>query len=150
MSPIEPRKQEDGSYRVDCKQPLARCLAGFERPCPQGYEIVSARENRQFYGPDAYNQPVVDSEAVARCRKPGQPAAAPPASASAGATPRSTSSSVCVPGATQTCVGPGACRGGQQCLADGAAFGPCDCGTGTAASPAPPAAPDDVGVTAPR
>ena len=32
------------------------------------------------------------------------------------------------PGATQTCVGPGACRGGQQCLADGTAFGPCDCG----------------------
>jgi hypothetical protein len=34
----------------------------------------------------------------------------------------------CVPGATQECVGAGACRGGQACLPDGSAFGPCDCG----------------------
>jgi hypothetical protein len=36
---------------------------------------------------------------------------------------------VCVPGTTQACVGPGKCEGGQSCLPDGSAFGPCDCGT---------------------
>ena len=149
MSRIEPQKQSDGSYRVDCKEPLARCLTALEGACPQGYEVLHAHENRQLYGPDAYNQPVVTSNAVARCRKPGQPVAETAASGSAGASPRP-SAQACVPGATQACVGPGACRGGQQCLADGAAFGPCDCGATTPAAPAPPAPAPDAGVTAPK
>jgi hypothetical protein len=148
MSRIEPRKQEDGSYRVDCKESLARCLTAFERACPDGYEILRAHENKQFYGPDAYNQPVVTSEAVARCRKPGTSTAEVTSSGSAGAAPK-LSSSTCVPGATQTCVGPGACRGGQQCLADGAAYGPCDCGAAATAAPTSPAPAADAGVTAP-
>lgn len=38
----------------------------------------------------------------------------------------------CTPGATQACLGPGACEGAQMCLADGSGFGACDCGdTGT-------------------
>lgn len=28
------------------------------------------------------------------------------------------------------CVGAGACRGGQACLADGTGYGPCECGNG--------------------
>lgn len=39
----------------------------------------------------------------------------------------------CVPGSTQTCVGPGACSGGQACLADGSGYAPCDCGSKRAA-----------------
>ena len=35
---------------------------------------------------------------------------------------------VCSPGETRSCVGPGACEGGQQCESDGAAWGECDCG----------------------
>ena len=142
-SRMEPRKQADGSYKLECTAPLARCLAAFEGACPQGYEILHAREDRKFYGPDAYNQPVVTSDATARCRQPGNPAAAPATSDAAGAVPKS---SACVPGATQACVGPGACRGGQQCLASGAAFGPCDCGTATPAAPPPT---PDAGVTPP-
>jgi len=34
----------------------------------------------------------------------------------------------CTPGATQTCVGPGACSGAQACKDDGSGFGACDCG----------------------
>jgi hypothetical protein len=37
---------------------------------------------------------------------------------------------VCVPGTTMECVGPGACRGGQSCNAEGTSYGTCDCGTG--------------------
>ena len=47
-SPAEPRKLEDGSYRVDCREPLTRCLAAFERPCPDGFDIVRAHENRKL------------------------------------------------------------------------------------------------------
>lgn len=34
----------------------------------------------------------------------------------------------CIPGATQLCYGPGACRGAQQCLPDGVSYSVCDCG----------------------
>jgi hypothetical protein len=37
---------------------------------------------------------------------------------------------LCVPGATQECLGPGACRGAQACLMDGRGYGACDCGSG--------------------
>ncbi|GMV19617.1 MAG: hypothetical protein AMXMBFR56_78410 [Polyangiaceae bacterium] len=40
----------------------------------------------------------------------------------------------CTPGMSQACVGPGACKGGQACKADGSAYGPCDCGAGVGGS----------------
>lgn len=52
-------------------------------------------------------------------------ASAPPA---ASAVPPK-SSTACTPGATQACVGPAGCKGGQFCTDDGARFSPCDCGT---------------------
>jgi len=49
---------------------------------------------------------------------------------------------VCEPGATQACVGPGRCQGGQVCTPDGMTWGVCDCGGGGAAgSPASGGAP---------
>jgi len=40
-------------------------------------------------------------------------------------------SSVCDPGDTRTCVGPGSCDGGQVCRDDGSGWEDCDCGTST-------------------
>lgn len=55
---------------------------------------------------------------------------------------------VCVPGATQECLGPGACRGAQACLTDGRGYGSCDCGSG--ADPATPSrSPVDAGSPTP-
>jgi|GEM_PF-1600735 len=34
----------------------------------------------------------------------------------------------CIPGATQACLGPGACSGAQLCSANGSGFGACNCG----------------------
>jgi hypothetical protein len=149
MSRSTPQKQADGSYRLDCKEPLAKCLAVIEQVCADGYELLRAHENRRFYGPNEYNQPVVTSEVVARCGKPGQTTAEPAARGDGGAAPKP-GAQACVPGATQACVGPAACRGGQQCLADGTAFGPCDCGATTPTAPTLPSAPGDGGVTAPN
>lgn len=39
-------------------------------------------------------------------------------------------SSACVPGASVSCVGPGACQGGQVCNADGTGYGACECASG--------------------
>ncbi len=44
----------------------------------------------------------------------------------------------CVPGATQACVGPGDCKGGQACKDDGSGWERCDCG---------PAAQPEAGVS---
>jgi len=41
----------------------------------------------------------------------------------------SDSASLCAPGATQICIGPGACQGAQVCSKDGAGWGICDCGS---------------------
>lgn len=44
----------------------------------------------------------------------------------------------CMPNATQLCVGPGGCRGGQRCAADGKVWTMCDCGAGAAQAQANP------------
>jgi hypothetical protein len=41
---------------------------------------------------------------------------------------------LCIPGATQACLGPGACKGAQVCRAEGMSFGTCDCGNGDGGS----------------
>jgi hypothetical protein len=143
-SGIERKAQPDGSYRVDCRQPLTRCLTAIEEVCGAGYSVVQAREERRYLGPREINAPYVSSVVVARCGAQGGATTAStsepaPAAASSGGEPSGPSPSTrggCFPGATQACVGAGACRGGQQCLADGTAFGPCDCG-----GPAVPTAP---------
>jgi hypothetical protein len=48
-----------------------------------------------------------------------------------------TGTQVCVPGSTVECVGPGACRGGQACNAQGTGYGVCDCGAADASNDAP-------------
>ena len=40
-----------------------------------------------------------------------------------------TATAVCAPGQTRSCLGPGDCVGTEMCLADGTAFGPCECPT---------------------
>lgn len=44
------------------------------------------------------------------------------------ATPPSAPKERCTPGATQACLGPGACQGAQACRDDASGFLPCDCG----------------------
>jgi len=87
-------------------------------------------------------QSLIAAAAVASASASAKPGAAPAASGAVALTgaprPASTSAApiaegpavrTCVPGATQACVGPAACSGGQSCLPDGSGFGACDCGT---------------------
>ena len=48
--------------------------------------------------------------------------------ASAPASPVPRAATACIPGATQACVGPGGCKGGQTCVSNGSRFGAWDCG----------------------
>jgi hypothetical protein len=132
---IERETLPDGTHRLTCRTRLSLCLVEVQDACTDaGYDVLEAHEERKRAGPNTAEIEIVRSEARIRCRKttavfgdssgeartPPAPSAAPPPAA----TPK-----VCDPGATQVCVGTGACQGGQRCLADGSGFGPCDCGT---------------------
>jgi len=72
--------------------------------------------------------------------------AAPLPSAHSAAPPPKAAPAACVRGETRECVGAGACKGGQACLADGSGFSDCDCGSppsavGVPVAPAPAPAP---------
>jgi len=54
---------------------------------------------------------------------------------------RSLAAQSCIPNSTLLCHGPGGCRGGQRCSADGHSYTPCDCGGQWAANPGTAARP---------
>jgi hypothetical protein len=62
-------------------------------------------------------------------------AAPTPTPAPAAPTPLATAPNarVCIPGATQACLGPGACPGAQACRDDASGYLPCDCARPTPA-----------------
>lgn len=155
-----------GKYRLSCKGALPACLAGADHLCrDQSYEIIRAQDDRKRFGGDGSS--VVEtrnSVATVRCMskdaalpefddtepedRPTDNFKLPPRRTDDRIDPalvdeaKPTPVTGCVPGTTQTCVGAGACKGGQSCLADGKSFSACDCGAGLAPSPVPaPSAP---------
>jgi hypothetical protein len=152
---VEKRTLPDGSYELTCRTRLSLCLVEMQDSCTEaGYDVVDAFEERKRAGPHNNEVETVRSHARVRCRKviavfggepePVAPPVPPSAAAPAPAAPRP---QVCQPGATQVCVGTGACQGGQQCLPDGSGFGACDCGSQPAPTipPENPASPPPAG-----
>jgi hypothetical protein len=145
------KRLSNGTIHLRCANlRLAECLDEVENLCDRHkFVVVRAFDARDLKGVVPVQTLVYDSEAYVRCEATWQwdgtnkalvsePTAIPPAPAAASAPaapPR-----VCTPGATQACVGPGACAGGQVCKPDGSGFGPCDCGPAKAAPAAPPPA----------
>ena len=121
------------------------CISRADKVCgDDGYTIVSGATKKHLLGgsSSSYREMAESAEITVRCgTEEAAPApeevkyvALPPRTDDP---PASVKASTCVPGATQVCVGPGACQGGQVCAADGSAFGPCDCGGAAAPAPAP-------------
>jgi hypothetical protein len=137
-------------YRLKCRKALPVCLAEEGEASCQGNHYVVLRAVNELNMRGAAPNLTEDrsSEAIIQCGpahgwgalgKPMEGADKLPAAGAAVApAPAPTS---CVPGATQACVGPAGCRGGQACRADGGGFLPCDCGPTPAAAPPVPAAP---------
>ena len=144
---VQRERLPNGSFSFKCDEELWVCLSHVKDVCKGGpYEVLSGHDEPRVHGVDESRVESHRSRAIVRCLRPGQevkpvppapvhapravhavpgkplpPPAPRPAPASA---PR-----VCVPGATQACVGPAACAGGQACVADGSGFAPCDCGS---------------------
>lgn len=127
----------DGTYRVACDKPLADCLTPFDK-CNHGFDVVRASESRRRRGPEPLPAEYFESEAILRCRQPSRVVGGD-TRADAGVTNADATApkTTCFPGATQACLGPGACKGAQVCQAGGMVFGPCDCGHGAAGAALP-------------
>jgi hypothetical protein len=140
----------DGTRELECQVPLWKCLMHVDDYCKgASYEVLYALDKQQVFGSQQSTIEARTSEAVIRCQgqhvklkgpldpPPAAAAPAPFASAASSAKAPAPPALACVPGSTQTCVGPGACSGGQACMADGSGFAACDCGASTPPTPKP-------------
>ncbi len=147
------RALPDGSWRVECVDQVERCLREAERTCGgDGYSVISGAKDTKLYGGKTGYQTAADLHVIEfRCGSAPEPP--PSLEASRGgaeeAAPESAAqeahgaAAICTPGATQRCIGPGACEGGQSCNAEGSGFLPCDCGDAAVPAPAPESAGSD-------
>jgi hypothetical protein len=140
----------DEVYRISCKDSIRACRDEAAEVCSRGYEVlqssgaavqperVSSAPGPASTGPKYQRskwvgQMVVacsdahDGNADRRAESPGEDPGG--GGGKAGVTPSAPADRLCIPGVTQECLGPGACRGAQGCMADGNGYGPCDCGS---------------------
>ena len=137
----------DGEHSIEWKKGMRACLTQAGEICgDKGYTILRGYSYQKLLGgASSSNRSMVETASVrivcgiaeevldedVTYELPKRTDAPLPVSGPPG--PSSARALVCTPGATQLCVGPAACSGGQVCAADGAGFGACDCGTSTTA-----------------
>jgi len=150
-------RQPDGSWHLECGSSLDTCVTRANDLCGnRGFVVLGGVSRRKLYGAELGQSQVEVREAQldiacadrrgelpkvltsnSALTLPPRPAETAPPAEPAPAAPAKPLTA-CTPGSTQRCIGPGACAGGQACLADGAGFAPCDCGnTSHAAAPTP-------------
>ncbi len=134
----------DEIYRVSCEDSIRACRDEASAICSGSYEVlestgapiqpprVTSAPGPASTGP-RYQRLKWVGQMVVACGRAAPSVAAeavrtPHDEANQGAIERPAPDRLCIPGLTQECLGPGACRGAQACLADGNGYGPCDCG----------------------
>lgn len=133
--PLRSNRPGVAQYRIQCVKHIDRCRAAAAEACGGAYQVVHTSGHRvepkridTGPGPSSTGpslaRPSWAGEMVIECAERAAPDRALPAPAPPPAPERA-----CVPGVTQLCLGPAACRGAQACLPDGQGFGPCDCGS---------------------
>jgi hypothetical protein len=138
-------RQPDGSWHLQCGNSLDVCVQKANDVCKNlGYVVLGGMNKRQLYGAELGQSQVEVREAELNIacadRRGDLPKVLVSSSVSVASPPRTPdaepestavkkAATACTPGATQRCVGAGACAGGQSCSADGAGFGLCDCGS---------------------
>jgi hypothetical protein len=131
---VERHRLADGSWQITCKLPMDDCIRRTEVLCnDKRYRIVSGQSKNVIRDVPPGTREYRSSELTVVCSDRESDdktteAPAPLVSGPALSRPEGGLSSVCIPGATQSCVGPAGCQGGQACRPDGSGFGGCDCG----------------------
>jgi len=135
---FQQQKLNDGSFKVTCELSMDECVRRAGDLCRnQRYRILEGTSETRLRDAPPFEKAYHTSRLHLACTNDGadvllsmdKPAAEP-------AKPAAAAAPACSAGETRTCVGAGACQGGQACLPDGKGFGTCDCGS---AAP-PPAA----------
>jgi hypothetical protein len=153
---FQQEKLNDGSFKVTCELSMDECVRRAGDLCRnQRYRILEGTSETRLRDAPPFERAYHTSRLHLACTNDGADvlfSLDKPASADKPATDAAKATApLCSPGETRTCVGAGACQGGQACSADGKSFGACDCGpapaAGAAAAPAPadavtPAAPE--------
>ena len=134
-------------YRITCGESIEVCREKAAELCKARYEIlesagvpISPPRVSTAPGPRStgsrYQHPDWAGQIVVACVQTNAATlTAAPLPARQGP-PSGPPERVCVPGATQECLGPAACRGAQACLPDGRGYGACDCGNASSAGAA--------------
>jgi hypothetical protein len=144
---------DDEVYRISCDDTIAHCREEANEVCAGRYQVLEstgapveppritsapgpASTGPRYQRVKWVGQMVVacgETSELAHDATPGgqQPAPAPTAAAPKVAA-RPPADRLCIPGVTQECLGPAACRGAQACLPDGNGYGACDCGNASA------------------
>jgi hypothetical protein len=133
-------------YGIECRAAIQHCRAKAEELCRGEYQVLHSTGTNvepprvsSAPGPRStasrYQRADWVGELIVACgNDQASPGATleptPPQHAEPARTPAP--DQLCVPGITQLCLGPAACRGAQACLADGRGYGPCDCGSAPA------------------
>lgn len=145
-SQVQSQRLSDGTWSFRCETTMDDCVRRAQEKCPnKRFRILEGVSETRLRDAPPYEQAYHTSRLRLVCTRDGaepvfslggesKPLATPAAAAAAPAA----SPSVCTRGQTRECVGAGACKGGQTCLADGSGFGACDCGP----APALPTTPD--------
>jgi hypothetical protein len=170
-SSTQEKRLADGSWQIRCGEAMNRCASRADVICgDRGYQVLGGgTQGKMLGGTTGYRARVGVAELFVRCGEESardeeaadaeaagaEPRSAPPRSAEPLDPPKATRAEpqvagrapsqapLCVPGATQLCVGPGGCSGGQACARDGSGFEPCDCGQSTT-TPSGAAAPNSM------
>jgi hypothetical protein len=131
-------------YRISCRSAIDACREKAAALCGREYEVlqntgapvepprVSSAPGPRSTG-SRYQRPDWVGELVVACGSGPRDESTPEPSVGAAPAARQRElapDQLCVPGMTQLCLGPAACRGAQACLADGRGWGACDCGSG--------------------
>lgn len=139
---FQQEKLKDGSFKVTCELSMDECVRRAGDLCRnERYRILEGTSETRLRDAPPFERAYHTSRLHLACTNDGADVLLSldkPANADKPATDAAKATApVCTAGETRTCVGAGACQGGQACLADGKGFGPCDCGPAAAVAPAP-------------
>ena len=143
-SVVQSQRLPDRSWSFTCELSMDECIQRVQQNCAhQRFRILEGVSETRLRDTPPFEREYHSSKLHLVCTDDGDSplvsfggAKKPPSAVTAPAAalrPR-----LCTTGETRACVGPGACKGGQACLADGSGFGMCDCGP-VSAAPAPTA-----------
>jgi hypothetical protein len=148
---VELKHTQGGSWELICGLPMDGCVREIENTCKdKRYRILRGMSETRLRDAPPYSTEYRTSRLEFVCSDDGGQMLTAPSSESVWRS----AAHACASGDTRSCVGPGACAGGQVCRPDGTGFAPCDCGplsktTGVDGGASPTASTDGGQVPAP-